>query len=111
MDDYRIGGASSGGGQVQGQSQGQSGQLQGEDFPALPRTQAGSLGGLGDSGLGGLGQRQGMTSSRMMPQLDGMMGQQQTATPSGDAEKKVGSSVVRRGSVERPGLEYRDLTD
>jgi hypothetical protein len=111
MDDYRIGGASSGGGQVQGQTQGQSGQLQGEDFPALPRTQAGSLGGLGESGLSGLGQRQGMASSRMMPQLDGMMGQQQAATPSGDAEKKVGSSAARRESAGWPGLNYRDLTD
>jgi hypothetical protein len=31
----------------------------------------------------------------LMPQLDGIMGQQ-AAAPSGEVEKKVGNSVVRR---------------
>ncbi|KAA8893782.1 hypothetical protein FN846DRAFT_913661 [Sphaerosporella brunnea] len=99
MDDYRIGG---GGGQVQGQNQSQGGQLQGEDFPALPRTQTGSLGGgLGDGSLNSMGQRQGM-ASRLTPQLDGMMGQQQAGTPSGDVEKKT---ILKPGIINgAPGL-------
>lgn len=67
MEDYRTGGAS--GGPV-------------EDFPALPRTQTG----LGD--MGALSAR-GMTS-RLLPQLDGILGQPQGVLPLGEVEKKVG---------------------
>ena len=57
-----------------------------DDFPALPRTQSG-LGGLDDRELGGMVQRQGMTS-RILPHMDSMVGQQGVLS-SGDAEKKV----------------------
>jgi hypothetical protein len=78
IEDYRTGGGS--GGPV-------------EDFPALPRTQAG----LGD--MGGLAGR-GMTS-RLLPQLDGILGQPQGAIPPGETEKKV---VGLRCSVVVGGL-------
>lgn len=67
MEDYRTGGGS--GGPV-------------EDFPALPRTQSG----LGD--MGGLAGRE--MTSRLLPQLDGILGQPQGAMPPGESEKKVG---------------------
>jgi hypothetical protein len=90
LDDYRIGGVGVGGGSGQLQGQNQGGQIptQGglmDDFPALPRTQGG-LGGLDDRELGGIVQRQGMTS-RILPHMDSMVGQQ--GVLSGDADKKV----------------------
>ena len=120
MDDYRIGGGGVGvgvgvgvgmgvgvgvgvGGGGGGGQMHQAGQMQQqgsvEDFPALPRTQSGSLVGLDERSLAGLGPRQAM-SSRLLPHLDGLMAQQQQQQPpmaSGDVERKVGSSPGRAG--------------
>ena len=64
-----------------------------DDFPALPRTTPGALGGLDErGGLGGIGQRPGVMGSRLLPQLDGgalPQQQQQGVMQMGDAEKKV----------------------
>ncbi|KAF8534311.1 hypothetical protein BDD12DRAFT_428294 [Trichophaea hybrida] len=104
MDDYRIGGIGVGGGGAQSQGQNQDSQMQPqgvmEDFPALPRTQPGSLGVLEERGLGGLGQRQGM-SSRLLPHVDGMMGQQ-APMASSDVEKK---NILKAATINgAPGL-------
>jgi len=106
IDDYRIGSvgvSGGGGGQPQGQNQGGQMQPQGvmEDFPALPRTQPGSLGALEERGLSGLGQRQGM-SSRILPHLDGMMGHQ-APMASSDVEKKVSSSRRSKNTGQNAG--------
>jgi hypothetical protein len=107
MEDYRIGGGlgvgsgEGGGGQPQGQGQGPASQIptQGlmEEFPALPRTQQGGVGGLEDRGLSGLGQRHVM-GSRLLPQLDGMIGQQASMN-SADAEKKVCGAEINMGCL------------
>ena len=91
MDDYRIPGTVAVGGSVgSGPLQSQMPPSSMDDFPALPRTTSGvALGGLDDrGGLGGIGQRQGVLGSRLLPQLDGAL-PQQGVLQMGDAEKKV----------------------
>lgn len=85
---------------AQGQSQGGQIQPQGviEDFPALPRTQLGSLGALDEqqrSVGGGLSSQRQVNQSRLLPHLDGMLGQQ-GPLGSVEAEKKVSDGCGRR---------------
>ncbi|TGZ82585.1 hypothetical protein EX30DRAFT_339864 [Ascodesmis nigricans] len=108
MDEFRIGagvGMGGGGGsQSQQQQQNQMPPSSMEEFPPLAaRATPGAIGGM--EGLGGQQQRQGM-GSRLMPQMDGMIPQQQGVIQSGEADKKNlmkgnSSSMVSNGA---PGL-------
>lgn len=89
MEDYnRLSASVSNSSGAQTQSQGGQMQAQGvEDFPALPRTQPGSLSSLEEQQKS-LGRGIGAQQSRLMPHMDNMLGQQSPVSLI-EADKKV----------------------